>query len=833
MGKKKNAKKLKQQQQQQQATAPTTPATAGGQPPFIRSTAPSSTQAPFPPPQAPVAPASAPQQQQQNGQSRRSKKQQRAYERRVAKKQQLQQQAALDGHNDGGGYAPRNFAEGTEDVITTTDHFAAAANAGHGHLLLHGEEEDHVPPSQRRHGGDGNFVGQPLLDVLDGVHLQQSGSEAEAAHHARAGGPGGSNRRASLARRPAAAQQQQGGVALQDGNGGGPPPGAPTQPRAARMNAPPLGAPTGPKAMASASSWPQPQPHPPAAPRGGDASPSQPSQYWGQTGGSGAPGHAAASGADNPFGYNLQNATWDWNTFKGATDGAADYSVDQSNEADGGLNGSGSHAYASNDRIAAGTDSSAAWPGAFGDSTSAYLQQQQNFFPSQPFGQFPAWNPYLLQQQQPNIGYQPGYYNPAFQSSSGLRYIHGHTNSFTPFAPMASVQHSYQGHNWHVDKRYSAPNRGYASKAGNYGGGRAGPEDVSDNSDGGVKVGGSEPTRRSNRLAAKGAGEAAAMAFGHGMDDSLRQQMKSPSPNNGRRSRSGSPLKRRLGPLKPKPTEEYISQASLEPRRLIKKPHTLLVIIDLNGTLVHRPNRKRSSKIVCRPYVQAFLDYLLANHRVMVWSSARPENVSKMCAQLFAPTTRDCLAAEWGRDTLGLTAREYNEKVQVYKTLGKAWARADAERWHPRHNYSRTHETNRFGQHNTLLIDDSALKAATEPHNLVQVEEFEGKPAQMQTDVLRQVVAYLEEAKWWEDVSAWVRTGGNRFMAGDRRWRDYQWPEGTAPDAVPEGIVPEADLTGAGFDWWRSGGSKEEAQAPIGPGPGPGPGGAGANAGLV
>ncbi|KAL1642196.1 hypothetical protein SLS58_005536 [Diplodia intermedia] len=791
MGKKKNAKKLKQQQQQQQQQA--TPATAGGQPPFIRSIAPSSTQAPFPPPQAPVPSASAPQQQQQNGQSRRNKKQQRAYERRVAKKQQLKQQAALDGNNDGGGNAPRNFAEGTEDV-TITEHFTAAANAGHGHLLLHGEEEDHVPLSQRGHGGDGNFVGQPLLDVLDGVHLQQSGSEAEAAHHARAGGPGGNSRRASLARRPAAAQQQQGGVALQDGNGGGPPPGAPTQPRAARMNAPPLGAPTGPKAMTSASSWPQPQPHPPAAPRGGDAPPSQPPQYWGQTGGSGAPGHAAVSGADNPFGYNLQNATWDWNTFNGAADGAADYSVDQSNEADGGLNGSGSHAYASNDRIAAGTDSSAAWPGACGDTTSAYLQQQQNYFHSQPFDQFPAWNPYLLQQQQPNIGYQPGYYNPAFQSSSGLRYIHGHTNSFTPFAPMASVQHYYQGHSWHVDKRYSAPNRGYASKAGNHGGGRAGPEDVSDNSDGGVK----------------GTGEAAAMAFGDAMSNSQQQQMKSPSPNTGRRSRSGSPFKKRLGPLKPKPTPEYINQASQEPTRLVKKPQTLLVIIDLNGTLVHRPNRKRSSKIVCRPYVQAFLDYLLANHRVMVWSSARPENVSKMCAQLFAPTTRECLAAEWGRDTLGLTAREYNEKVQVYKTLDKVWARAEAERWHPRHNYSRTYETNRFGQHNTVLIDDSALKAASEPHNLVQVEEFEGRPAQMETDVLRQVVGYLEEAKWWADVSAWVKTGGNRFAAG-AGW-DHEWPDGTRPDAVPDGIVPEADLTGAGFDWWRSG-SKEEAAA--------------------
>lgn len=248
------------------------------------------------------------------------------------------------------------------------------------------------------------------------------------------------------------------------------------------------------------------------------------------------------------------------------------------------------------------------------------------------------------------------------------------------------------------------------------------------------------------------------------------------------------------GPPQPEPTQEYLQKASI-PSKQLDHPQTLLVIIDLNGTLVHRPSRKNSSRVVCRPYVQAFLDYLLTNHRVMVWSSARPENVGKMCNQLFDPARRAQLLAEWGRDTLGLTQQQYNEKVQVFKVLRKAWLAADRERWHPDHAGG-----GRFGQHNTFLVDDSLLKASSEPHNLVQVEEFEGRPDQMRRDVLRRVVGYLEQAKWMSDVSAWVKAG-QRFGA-DGGW-DYSWPEGTVAESLPQPLAGGPGVGGGQVQWQR------------------------------
>ncbi|KAF9634165.1 NLI interacting factor [Lasiodiplodia theobromae] len=770
MGKKKS-KKLNQQQQQQQQQ-PT--ATADGLAPLPLPTTQSIASTPQALPSLTSAPNNADPAAQHDdaaaadgdGQSKKSKKKQRARERREAKKQQLflrkqQQQPALEQKEGGFGaqaQQPSFTAEGFDDP-----------DGGVG--LRSGDE----PPR--------DFVGQPLLDALD--EALQGGSEAETA---RAGG-GGTGRRASLARRPA----QQGGSA------DGPPPGAPTQPRAARNAAePPLGAPTGPKSMAQAQQ--------PRAPK----SYAHPPQYWQTPGvsaaevGSQAPSQAAfasysqaAPSDDNPHGYNVQNATWDWNNPFGGM--AAD-----SAEA-GGLNGGGSNAYTSDYQTDAG---SAPWPGTYGD----YWQQQQSSSP-QPFGQVPSvYDAYLHQPM--NINYQTGYY-PSYQGSGdgGMRYIHGHTNSFAaPFTPTASVQQYYQGHSWHVDKPYSASTtRGFSTTAAAqkkhpqppHPSQRRWNENTS-YEEGGVPVS-TTPKHYTNAMASI---QAQKDALQDRPQPPWKRTSKSPSPGSRWSGRGGKGGRQ---PTKPKPTREYLTVAENEPTRLAA-PRPLLVVIDLNGTLVHRPQRNKSSRVIRRPYVTAFLDYLLANHRVMVWSSARPENVGRMCAQLFAPTDRARLAAEWGRDTLDLTPQQYMEKVQVYKKLSKVWQQAETSKWHPLHSRTRSarnddYSSQRFGQHNTLLIDDSVLKASSEPHNLVRVEEFEGRPHQMQTDVLRQVVAYLEEAKWMADVSAWNRAG-NAFVADDPRWQWYSWPEGTLPETIPDGIVVPGDeaaggAAGSGFEEWK------------------------------
>jgi hypothetical protein len=59
-----------------------------------------------------------------------------------------------------------------------------------------------------------------------------------------------------------------------------------------------------------------------------------------------------------------------------------------------------------------------------------------------------------------------------------------------------------------------------------------------------------------------------------------------------------------------------------------------------------------------------------------------------------------------------------------------------------------------WDQTNTVLIDDSLEKADSEPHNLVQVEEFTGSARDPQEDVLGAVLAYIEDLAWERDVSS-------------------------------------------------------------------------------
>ena len=61
------------------------------------------------------------------------------------------------------------------------------------------------------------------------------------------------------------------------------------------------------------------------------------------------------------------------------------------------------------------------------------------------------------------------------------------------------------------------------------------------------------------------------------------------------------------------------------------------------------------------------------------------------------------LLGQWGRDTLGLTSAQYEERVQVYKCLDRVWGNADLQHWHPGFEMGQI-----WGQHNTVLIDGTA-----------------------------------------------------------------------------------------------------------------------------
>ena len=100
---------------------------------------------------------------------------------------------------------------------------------------------------------------------------------------------------------------------------------------------------------------------------------------------------------------------------------------------------------------------------------------------------------------------------------------------------------------------------------------------------------------------------------------------------------------------------------------------------------------------------------------------------------------------------MGLTPQQYHDHVQVYKRLDIIWASTALRSRHPD-----SKKGAKWDQSNTVLIDDDALKASAQPHNLVQIPEF-SKDKPDPCDVLQQTVGYLEQLRMFQDVSSFIR----------------------------------------------------------------------------
>lgn len=208
----------------------------------------------------------------------------------------------------------------------------------------------------------------------------------------------------------------------------------------------------------------------------------------------------------------------------------------------------------------------------------------------------------------------------------------------------------------------------------------------------------------------------------------------------------------------PMPNVNYLLQASQPPRLRSNESMPLLIILDLNGTLVHR--NRTTTTIKLRPHVREFMAHILNNHYVMIWSSAREENVNRMVSHILKPADRHRLVAEWNRSHLGLNEAQMNQKVQVYKQLSWVWNSPSAYTKYP---------ACRWNQSNTVLIDDTILKASAEPCNLVEVPEWKGEVER--NNALGQVIAYLDWLSWHENVSCAIKSKPFKI---DTEWR-WNW----------------------------------------------------------
>lgn len=198
----------------------------------------------------------------------------------------------------------------------------------------------------------------------------------------------------------------------------------------------------------------------------------------------------------------------------------------------------------------------------------------------------------------------------------------------------------------------------------------------------------------------------------------------------------------------PEPTLTYLATSRLTPFPS-PQPRPLLVIIDLNGTLVHRPSsRSNPTSFQPRPHASRFLHYVINTFTAMIWSSARPANVRSMTDRLIDQADRANLLAVWSREAFGFTEKDYNDRVQCYKRLSRVWADPAVRDSHPMGQV--------WDQTNTVLIDDSAEKARSEPHNLIEIPEFLGKE-ELEEDILPQVHTYLNTLSMQGDVSRYIR----------------------------------------------------------------------------
>ncbi|CDR99446.1 uncharacterized protein SPSC_04973 [Sporisorium scitamineum] len=183
-------------------------------------------------------------------------------------------------------------------------------------------------------------------------------------------------------------------------------------------------------------------------------------------------------------------------------------------------------------------------------------------------------------------------------------------------------------------------------------------------------------------------------------------------------------MQRQPAAIRAAPRQKYLEQAKQPSRELSEQEaldRKLLVVLDLNGTLVFRGKSGNgraldSSRAVPRPFLFCFLQYCLGisngntatkgkeldatqrphgshfwstngdadNTRVyeprsagkaevIVWSSAQPFNVDSMVRASFDESVRSQVLRVWARDTL-VPQRFFQQKAESIKDLEIVWA---------------------------------------------------------------------------------------------------------------------------------------------------------------
>ncbi|ORX50511.1 HAD-like protein [Hesseltinella vesiculosa] len=189
-----------------------------------------------------------------------------------------------------------------------------------------------------------------------------------------------------------------------------------------------------------------------------------------------------------------------------------------------------------------------------------------------------------------------------------------------------------------------------------------------------------------------------------------------------------------------KPSSEYLKIANASSTTLDEPldAKKQLLILDLNGALVSRLTK---SSLYLRPGHMPFFDYVFKHFTVMVWSSAQPHNVEKMC-WVFGDYKQQ-LRLMWTRMDFGLSTTDYNRKTVTLKDLTKVWAALPE-----------------FDASNTILVDDSTQKTVLQPYNHILVREFDHRfdyVASEGDNELSKVQLFLEKLRRQDNVCNYMK----------------------------------------------------------------------------
>jgi Dullard-like phosphatase family protein len=172
-----------------------------------------------------------------------------------------------------------------------------------------------------------------------------------------------------------------------------------------------------------------------------------------------------------------------------------------------------------------------------------------------------------------------------------------------------------------------------------------------------------------------------------------------------------------------------------------------LVILDLDETLVYASEEHLGYEhdfevshylVYKRPYLREFIDFVLENFRVAIWTSSGEDYAAEVVNCIFGG--KDKLEFVWARNRC---VRRFDPKMfeqYFIKDLKKV----------RRLGYSLDH---------ILMIDDTPKKLMRNYGNLVRVSPFEGD---RRDEELLDLMPYLEELKSTKDIRSLEKRGWKR-----------------------------------------------------------------------